>query len=519
MLKSGDTFVNQDFTALCAQSGKSATEPFVMTSYGTGARPIVEPASGQSTVFYTSTGGSCSGGEYANGAQYWAIMGIEFYNYTWDPNNGSYSAESGPSSGTFNNVTSWMLIENCMFEFVSLAIASGGNYPSYNGTIILNRNQILDNYVISSDISGIGLASTEVFNFWENVFDHNGWNGSVSDAGASTLSHNWYINCGTNVGNYDEVTNFGNWSTNGAAGDQNRCGWIINNDAYINNPGGPNFGNPQSQTTYIQYNTFWGQFSNTTQGGSVTAFAPVDSITSPYDSYYFNQGTTIIQYNVANNSQSTPTQTFSGSGVVNIDSTMTGTTIENNVFCGFAPTSTSGSPEITDDDSSTITGNYQKSANCNSGSWVGGLQPTLTDPNRSPGSYYASLSLGSANATFTGVISSGVLTVTGISGTLNVGDAITYSGQTVSDFVQYNSSNGSGTSCGGSSCTGTGGNGTYALAGTESQTSISMSSWTYQQLVNAVRSNNMSNWNSSLTACKYNTYILAGFGISDPCTP
>jgi hypothetical protein len=71
---------------------------------------------------------------------------------------------------------------------------------------------------------------------------------------------------------------------------------------------------------------------------------------------------------------------------------------------------------------------------------------SYTDPNRSAGSYYATGGSGAwtptANATFTGVVSSGVLTVSGWSGNpLHVGDAVTWTTptQTKQDYIKYTS--------------------------------------------------------------------------------
>ena len=156
------------------------------------------------------------------------------------------------------------------------------------------------------------------------------------------------------------------------------------------------------------------------------------------------------------------------------------------------------------------------------------------DPNRTAGSYYASLSAHSpvANATMTASIDAGgVLHVTAISGTLNIGDAIKFSGQTKADYIKGDNA---GTSSGGTghspalcnvapnnaNCTGTGGTGTYALSRINvSVGSGSMSSYTATQLIGLMRKNAKQNWDTNLTACKFNTYIKNGFGFTDTCTP
>lgn len=162
-------------------------------------------------------------------------------------------------------------------------------------------------------------------------------------------------------------------------------------------------------------------------------------------------------------------------------------------------------------------GGYSHDADCNSNSYP--------DPNRSYGAYYATLSGATANATLTGAIASvngiSVMTVASITGTLNVGDALKWSGQTANDFVKFNSVNTGANSCGtGLACTGSGGTGTYALAGTETQTSIAMSSYTPNQFVAAAMAKlTKATFDPNYTAWCANSWIKAGFGITDTCSP
>ena len=126
--------------------------------------------------------------------------------------------------------------------------------------------------------------------------------------------------------------------------------------------------------------------------------------------------------------------------------------------------------------------------------WLSGF----TDPNRHVGGFYSTIAGATPNATFTGAIVAGVLTVTSISGTLNQYDAITWSGQTTSDFIK-------------SFGTGSGGIGTYNLAGTESVGSIAMKSYTTGQFIAACRLQVKPTWNTNLTATAFNAYMFAGF--------
>lgn len=76
----------------------------------------------------------------------------------------------------------------------------------------------------------------------------------------------------------------------------------------------------------------------------------------------------------------------------------------------------------------TISGNTLDGSGTNSNNYP--------DPNRTPGSYLASLGLVAANCTFTGEATNGILTISGISDNLlTIGDCITYSGQTRQDWI------------------------------------------------------------------------------------
>lgn len=170
----------------------------------------------------------------------------------------------------------------------------------------------------------------------------------------------------------------------------------------------------------------------------------------------------------------------------------------------------------------TVTANTTASLGCNTTTnnvvdLTGANSCSFTDPNRTLGSYYATLSGATANATFTGVIDvNGTLTVSALTGTINLGDAVTFSGQTKADFIKGNSTT-SNSLCT-VTCTGAGSTGTYALTGiNKSVSSGAMSSWAAQQFINLARNQFKGGWNTNYTACAANKYIKAGFGVTDPC--
>jgi hypothetical protein len=154
----------------------------------------------------------------------------------------------------------------------------------------------------------------------------------------------------------------------------------------------------------------------------------------------------------------------------------------------------------------------------NSNSW--------TDPNRTMGSYYATLPGATANCTFTASITNGVMTVTATNSgcKLNVGDAITWAGQTLQDFIK---------TCGTASCTtasagggivGYATTGTYNLASKDNSikanvASTTMSAWRPDQLADAMDGLSKNNWDSNggaLQPAIANNYFRNGFGMPNP---
>ena len=78
LLKAGDTWVDQSFGNLSV-SGRSADEPLLLSSYGSGARPLIETNSTQRSRHRDEPGVA------SHAANNIAVVGLEFYAYTRDP--------------------------------------------------------------------------------------------------------------------------------------------------------------------------------------------------------------------------------------------------------------------------------------------------------------------------------------------------------------------------------------------------------------------------------------------------
>ena len=135
LLKAGDTFVDQSFGWLNF-SGRSGTEPILISSYGSGARPLIEtPANSDLAI------GALNHGSVGSNI---AIVGLDFYDYTRDPSNPNYAGQgTGDQAGLFylsnaNNV----LVEDTKFSFFTGNAIQGDG----SGNVILRRDVIADNY-------------------------------------------------------------------------------------------------------------------------------------------------------------------------------------------------------------------------------------------------------------------------------------------------------------------------------------------------------------------------------------
>ena len=186
MLKAGDVWT-ENLGGVGAFGGRSADEPMVITSYGTGAKPQIRPAgSGNTEIFHHGDAGT-SGHLY--------FIGLDFYDPRKDPQSPSFSGSAPDANGL-----AWIgggndiLVENCDFRF----LAGGVVFQQYNSGAITNltlrRNRFLDGYSFNS-----GSMSQAAFIYGvdgllveENVFDHNGWN-AAAGAAATVFNHNIYI--------------------------------------------------------------------------------------------------------------------------------------------------------------------------------------------------------------------------------------------------------------------------------------------------------------------------------------
>lgn len=173
LLKAGDTWVDQRIDGW-SKSGRSASEPMVIGSYGSGARPKL------------LTGSSDGIGALGSAPRsYLAFVGLHFFAHTYSGSEGSVGVRwLCPSQG--------VLFEDCYIEgYKDNFVVQNDNGPIQD--FRLRRCVIADSFSSTSSHSqGIYAYGVSGLLIEECVFDHNGWKeGGVGPATA--YNHNTYL--------------------------------------------------------------------------------------------------------------------------------------------------------------------------------------------------------------------------------------------------------------------------------------------------------------------------------------
>jgi len=231
LLKKGDTWTNEAFGYL-GVSGKSATEPMLFSSYGSGPRPLIK------TLPSNSEAGIGSGSRRGPG-NFVAVVGLEFYAHTRDPasptfNYGTLSSEH--RGFFFLSPYDWILIEDCKFSFYDgNAVQTAA---STTNTFRMRRNVVTDSYSTSGHSVGIYIEGCGNPYFEQNLWDNNGWNAKVPGAPQTIFSRNVYIeqSCGPVIATEEMSFN------SASEGCQYRTGGTITNSLFVANSNGFDLG-------------------------------------------------------------------------------------------------------------------------------------------------------------------------------------------------------------------------------------------------------------------------------------
>ncbi len=184
LLHRGDVF-NDSFSNW-SKSGRSADEPMLISTYGTGARPLIKTGTA-SSGFATISNSSAN-------VNFVDVIGLQFYANLRDPSvPGSYNqnAAGGTTGFQFYANGGNLLIEDCQISFFRNNLDIEGVNGSAVQNVVLRRNVITDSWSFTSHSQGIYSYNVNNISLFQNVFDHNGW--QASGAGESGFNHNIYF--------------------------------------------------------------------------------------------------------------------------------------------------------------------------------------------------------------------------------------------------------------------------------------------------------------------------------------
>ena len=355
LLKKGDVWTNEIIGVLTV-SGRSATEPMLISAYGTGAWPLLKCNVGD-VIMTMGGGGGLGKGDY------FAVVGLEFYGHIWDPASPTYNASAplGRTAITMLNPSNWVLVEGNKFSFFSGAIVA---QSSMHKDIRVRRNVIVDQYAKPESNHSSGLYFNDFNNLLieENLLDHNGWNESIATATQTVFNHNIYAQGFNNHGAFNgPVVIRGNIFARDASGSQFRSGGTVEDNLFVSNPYPHNIGMPTTFASKISGNVYL-EGVNAAHGNY--GWGP--NTFSEYQGRPYNVGAVAITNNIIAHS------TVTGGFGINFDAGSKGNSATGNIIYKWPnPIVNNGTNNVTSPNDINLT--------------------TYVDPNRSVGSYNASL--------------------------------------------------------------------------------------------------------------------------------
>lgn len=231
LLKRGDVWTDESLGTTTNGrrflNGRRADEPMVVSYYGdSGPRPKINCGLQH---FVDHNGQSRS---------HVSFIGLHLRTPRIDPNDPAYTGNNNDRrTMRFVGGGENILIEDCKLEMVELVAQSLS--PNVYRNFRVRRSILADTWARGTSTnnnprpSGIYAAGVDGLLVEECLFDHNGWNAQVADAGANQFCHNLYLQS-DNIGN--NVVVRGNIFTRGAAtGVQGRPGGLYELNLFVEN--------------------------------------------------------------------------------------------------------------------------------------------------------------------------------------------------------------------------------------------------------------------------------------------
>lgn len=200
LFKSGDTFRGNLGTI--SKSGRSSSEPMLISTYGEGPRPIMlSPGNNWAAKFFQTNG------------DHVAFVGLHIISEDKDFTRPGFNSrnltdeEWNTSAITFLGDAQDVLIEDCIMEYFKFAIVMQSSpNDGHIRDVRIRRNAILNSYGhwdrnVAGHSSGLYAAYADGLLIEENVWHHNGWSDEVDGARKTKFNHNMYVqdNCTGNT--------------------------------------------------------------------------------------------------------------------------------------------------------------------------------------------------------------------------------------------------------------------------------------------------------------------------------
>jgi hypothetical protein len=184
LLKAGDIFHDNFYN--WSASGRSAQEPILISSYGTGARPLID--SGTASAGFNVRASTTLSINYVD------LIGLQFYENNRDPASPTFNTSSAGGTTGFQ----WyapggnVLIENCEFSYYrnNLDIESVNGQAS---NFVIRRCISADSWSTTSHSQGMYCFGVSNLSVLQCDFDHNGWNTMISGAYDAGYNHDMYF--------------------------------------------------------------------------------------------------------------------------------------------------------------------------------------------------------------------------------------------------------------------------------------------------------------------------------------
>jgi hypothetical protein len=211
-LKAGDIWTNQDM--YLAKSGRSTLEPMVITSYDTGARPLIQSGSDSAIVIQNAP------------VAHLAIVGLHLRAHL-------FTGNGAPTGIMVLANCDDILVEDCFIESYkdNIVILTANGPPGSITNFRVRRCVIVDSFCTVAHAQGIFAAGVDGLLIEECVFDHNGYKPGVNGAEETIFNHNMYIQS-----DCINVTIRGNISARASShGLQLRPGGIVEENLYLRN--------------------------------------------------------------------------------------------------------------------------------------------------------------------------------------------------------------------------------------------------------------------------------------------